>query len=372
MRSLLPLLRCSTLAVGQLISPVGPTTTLTQKTTECNILTYGACVRPNPGSRLVIPEGEYLINWGGNWEIERSLILQGFAGVDVLNLTINGEGDHKFLLDVLVIHGPTRLVRLISLTNASLHDLILIDSPKFHTILDFAVNVEAYHLTIRGANLGSYDGIDGIGTNYYIHDNEVTNLDECVSVESPSHHALIENLVLNVSADISNIYARNISILNGNNIAFIITYPGGSGTVTNITFENFRSKPYTGAVTLRNILFRNISGSVADGAKRPPLYLVANDLTFSTNVTEEAISVWTETGDKVVNKIILEYTVAAKPTGWVEPALPSWAMVSTGYGTGSPISVYTPVPLWRPNGVGYDLYYWRRFCGLVLRWKVYP
>lgn len=30
-----------------------------------------------------------------------------------------------------------------------------------------------YHLTIRGANLGSYDGIDAIGTNYWIHDNEV-------------------------------------------------------------------------------------------------------------------------------------------------------------------------------------------------------
>lgn len=67
-----------------------------------------------------------------------------------------------------------RLVRLISPTNASVHDLILVDSPKFHIVLDFAVNVEVYHLTIRGANLGSYDGIDAIGTNYYIHDNEVS------------------------------------------------------------------------------------------------------------------------------------------------------------------------------------------------------
>lgn len=64
-------------------------------------------------------------------------------------------------------------MRLISPTNASVHDLILVDSPKFHIVLDFAVNVEAYHLTIRGANLGSYDGIDAIGTNYYIHDSEV-------------------------------------------------------------------------------------------------------------------------------------------------------------------------------------------------------
>lgn len=50
------------------------------------------------------------------------------------------------------------------------------DSPKFHIVLDFVLNVEVYHLTIRGANLGSYDGIDAIGTNYYIHDNEVCHL----------------------------------------------------------------------------------------------------------------------------------------------------------------------------------------------------
>lgn len=67
-----------------------------------------------------------------------------------------------------------RLVRIVSPTNASIHDLLLIDSPKFHFVLDFATNVEVYHLTIRGANLGSYDGIDAIGTNYYIHDNEVS------------------------------------------------------------------------------------------------------------------------------------------------------------------------------------------------------
>ncbi|KAE8352875.1 pectin lyase fold/virulence factor [Aspergillus coremiiformis] len=488
MRPLLPLLLYSTLALGQLIGPVGPTTPLSQKTKECNILTYGAvgdnstdistalertfneCVRPHPGSRLVVPEGQYLLsrgvvlsnatNWafqldglitaayGGNWEINRSLVLQGFAGVDVLNSTINGEGDHKFLLDVLVIVNAVdfefyssnglgafqgqgylyrnlnntnrpRLIRLVSPTNASVHDLILVDSPKFHIILDFAVNVEAYHLTIRGANLGSYDGIDAIGTNYYIHDNEVTNRDECVSVKSPSHHALIENLVcnqagsgisigsLNVSAEISNIVARNINIIQGNNIAFIKTYPGGSGYVTNVTFENFRSKaslygisinqywqntfePDTGSVALSNIVLRNFSGSVADGVKRPPLFLIANDLTYATNVTVEDISLWTETGDKVVNRInnvfgtgddsygphnglaqlksgekptpyTSRYTITATPTGWVKPASPTWAAPSTGYGTANPIPVYTPAPLWRPNGVDYDLHYWGSF-----------
>ncbi|KAJ0339403.1 hypothetical protein KNSL1_012018 [Colletotrichum chrysophilum] len=222
---------------AQLTGPVGPTTALSKKTTECNILNYGgisdnstdvadaienaykSCVLVHAGSRLIVPEGNYLIkrtailsngtNWafqldglitlayGGNWTVDHELILQGFAGVEQLNATINGEG---------------------------------------------------------------------------------------------------------------------------NNIAFIKTYPGGSGYVTNITFENFRSKaslygldinqywqntfePDTGAVALSNLIFKNFSGSVADGAKRPPLYLIANDLTYATNVTVEGFSLWTESGTYVVNKI---------------------------------------------------------------------
>ncbi|BCR94991.1 uncharacterized protein AKAW2_12037S [Aspergillus luchuensis] len=241
--SLIPLSLLAGLTAGQLIGPVGPTTNLEDKTIECNILdyggvadnqtdvaasieaTFGECVLNNPKSRLVIPEGNYLIkrsvvlsngtNWafqldglittayGGNWTVDRELILQGFAGEQIINSTINGEGDGKFLLDVLVIVNAVdfefyssnglgafqgqgyiyrnlentdrpRLVRLISPTNASVHDLILVDSPKFHIVFDFAVNLEAYHLTIRGANLGSYDGIDAIGTNYYIHDSEAS------------------------------------------------------------------------------------------------------------------------------------------------------------------------------------------------------
>ena len=64
---------------GQLIGPVGPITPLSNKTTECNILDYGAksdnssnvapaihaafqqCVQTNPGSRLLVPNGSYLL-----------------------------------------------------------------------------------------------------------------------------------------------------------------------------------------------------------------------------------------------------------------------------------------------------------------------
>lgn len=101
---------------------------------------------------------------------------------------------------------------------------------------------------------------------------------------------------------------------------------------------------------------------MADGAKRPPLYLVANDLTYALNVTVEEFSVWTETGTSVINKInnifgtgddsygtnngiksleagelpstyTSSYTVTATPTNWQAPSTPSWAAPSTGYGS---------------------------------------
>ncbi|KAF5974125.1 murein transglycosylase [Fusarium coicis] len=422
------------LATAQLTGPVGPLTSLSQKTHKCNILNYGAindnstdtadaiektvntCVLSNAGSRLIIPDGQYLIkrsvvlsngtNWalqldgmitlayGGNWTVDRKLVLQGFAGVELLNATINGEGDGQFLQNGLTIINPVdfefysqngkgaiqgqgyiyrnlantfrpRLVRVISPINTSIHDLILVDSPKFHIVFDFAENLEVYHLSIRGANL--YDGVDVVGTNYWIHDIEVTNRDECVSVKSPSNHALIENLVcnqagsgisigsLNTSASIANIHARNINIIQGHNIAFIKTYRGGSGYVTNITFENFRSKaslygldinqywqntfePDTGAVALSNLVFKNFSGSVADGSKRPPLFLVANDLSFATNVTVEdfnnifghrdnsygqANGIKSLASGQSPTPYTSTYTVAATPTGWTTLSFPT-------------------------------------------------
>lgn len=78
--------------------------------------------------------------------------------------------------EILTIVSPSRprLVRIVSPVSASFHDLILVDSPKFHFVFQFGRDIEVYHLTIRGANLGSYDGIDAVGENYWIHDNEVS------------------------------------------------------------------------------------------------------------------------------------------------------------------------------------------------------
>lgn len=134
-------------SLSQLIGPVGATTPLNEKTHECNILDYGGianndtdvapsitlafekCVKRHSKSRLIVPPGHYLLkqsivlcnatNWAfqldglitaeyiGNvstkYTVPRELILQGFAGAQALNSTINGEGDGEFLQNLIVI-----------------------------------------------------------------------------------------------------------------------------------------------------------------------------------------------------------------------------------------------------------------------------
>lgn len=128
----------------------------------------------------------------------------------------------RFGADIFV-HRP-RLIRMVTSTNWSLHDLILVDcefhfsapfelalirvtsAPEFHLVIQAGSNGEVYNMAIRGAwpakpmrferadrqsaggNLGGSDGVDVWGTNHWIHDVEVTNRDECVTVkvDSPS------------------------------------------------------------------------------------------------------------------------------------------------------------------------------------------
>lgn len=50
--------------------------------------------------------------------------------------------------------------------------------------MDTVQGGEVYNLIIRGGNEGGLDGIDVWGFNMYIHDVEVTNKDECVTVKA--------------------------------------------------------------------------------------------------------------------------------------------------------------------------------------------
>jgi rhamnogalacturonan hydrolase len=67
-------------------------------------------------------------------------------------------------------------VRIITSNNWSLHDLIFVDSPEFHVIVDNSNTGEIYTVAIRGADIGGSDGVDVTGTNIWVHDVMVSHL----------------------------------------------------------------------------------------------------------------------------------------------------------------------------------------------------
>jgi rhamnogalacturonan hydrolase len=76
-------------------------------------------------------------------------------------------------------NGPSpRILRLSKVTNFSVHDIALVDSPQFHLTLDTCTNGEVYNMIIRGGAEGGLDGVDVWGSNIWVHDVEVTNKDE--------------------------------------------------------------------------------------------------------------------------------------------------------------------------------------------------
>ncbi|KAG6019331.1 hypothetical protein E4U41_003283 [Claviceps citrina] len=104
-------------------------------------------------------------------------------------------------------YGP-RIMRLQKCSNFSVHDFVLVDSPKFHLSLDTCTNGEVYNLVIHGGHKGGLDGIDVWGSNIWVHDVEVSNRDE-------------------------NIYTHH------SNHMYMIKSRGGSGSVSAVTLENF-------------------------------------------------------------------------------------------------------------------------------------
>jgi rhamnogalacturonan hydrolase len=139
-------------------------------------------------------------SFGGN-----AFVIENANDVEVFSSNglgaINGQG---YITRITASGQNARLFRFISCTDISIHDIILVDSPTFHLVFNSVSNMEAYQITVRGPDMGGTDGIDVICTdNCYIHDIEVTNRDECISVKSPSNNILIEDIYCNQSGGMS-------------------------------------------------------------------------------------------------------------------------------------------------------------------------
>ncbi|EFX03038.1 rhamnogalacturonase a [Grosmannia clavigera kw1407] len=346
---------------AQLSGTVGPTTSRAAKaaTKVCNIMSYGgvasattdnsaaiasAWAACKTGGEVYIPAGSYgLSSW---------LTLNGGSGVSInlegqiYRMTAGTGGGNLFFIEHTTDfefysanskgaiqgygyqfheqgeYGP-RLIRLNKVTDFSIHDIVLVDSPAFHMTIDTCTNGEVYNVVVRGGNKGGLDGIDIWGTNIWVHDVEVTNKDECVTVKSPASNILVERVFCNwsggcaigslgASTDIHDIVYNHVYSQNCNQM-MMIKSNGGSGELYNAQFNNFmgHSNAYTldldtawssmskaagDGVEYNNLTFADWHGTCSNGANRPPMRLVCQSAVPCTEIDVTNFNVWTEAG----------------------------------------------------------------------------
>ncbi|KAL5512388.1 hypothetical protein ACEPAG_3380 [Sanghuangporus baumii] len=405
--------------LGQLSGSVGPTTPLSEKTgTICNVLDYGGsigssdigpaignaftnCVQQHPeGATLYIPPGNYnmqtwqTLNHGTKWAFQMDGVITRTSTTGGNMIAIQNADDFEFFSSNSAgaiqgngyqcrNNGP-RLIRMVTSNNFSVHDLILVDSPEFHLVIQDGSNGEIYNMAIRGTNLGGSDGIDVWGTNYWIHDVEVTNRDECVTVKSPASNILVERIWCNQSGGsaigslgsgtaIENVIYRNV-YTNGGNQIFMIKSNGGDGYVRNVQFQDFISRgtayglninqywssqstaPGNG-VQLSNIQFQNWDGSVVNGVQRAPIQILCADGAPCTGIVLNNVNLWSDT-NQAVDKCESAFgsgaclrsgtptsyaattTTISRPAGFTTPPSLSGDL-SQGFATNSPIPIPT-------------------------------
>ncbi|KAF3906743.1 Polygalacturonase [Arthrobotrys entomopaga] len=221
-------------------------------------------------------------------------------------------------------------MRFVDCTNWSIHDLAMADSPAFFIVVEQGSNGEMYNLVLHGHSEGGLDGIDISGTNHWVHDIEVSNKDECVTVKSPASNFLIERIYCNWSGGsaigslstgtaISNIVYNNVYSWQCNQM-MMIKSNGGTGSVKSVTFENFigHSNAYSldidqywsgqsagdlsTGVALSGITFSNWHGTCANGAQRAPIQILCSDAAPCTGITLTNFALWTDTGSTELYK----------------------------------------------------------------------
>ncbi|KIO23148.1 glycoside hydrolase family 28 protein [Tulasnella calospora MUT 4182] len=414
-RFLLATLLTASAAYAQLTGHVGPTSTTTAKRAKiCNVLDYGgtigssdigpailntfnSCVKGNYAT-LYVPAGSYdmatwvTLNGASNWAFQMDGVITRTSTTSGHMIVIQNANDFEMFSSnsAGAIQGNgyqcrnagPRLLRVITSTNFSVHDLIFVDSPEFHVIVQGGSNGELYNLAIRGTNLGGSDGVDITGNNHWVHDVEVTNRDECVTVKSPASNFLIERIWCNQSGGsamgslsdgtaISNIVYRNVYTNGGNQIYMFKSY-GGSGYVKNVLLQNFLARgtaygldvnqywssqtPGTGpGVQFTNITFDTWDGYVADGVARPPIQFICADATPCQQMILKDVRLWSATGKAVVKcesaygtgsclkasgttSYAITTSSITQPAGYTVPPTLAGDLAS-GFATNSPIPI---------------------------------
>lgn len=272
-------------AYAQLSGSVGPTSTFVHKADImiCDVTDYGAtssadfgaaftsawnaCAASGNGGLVYVPPGEYPLKTGVSVKDADNMAVQ-FDGTVYRDAELTSDYFFAFnnLQNFELFSGNSkgaiqgygyeylengdygaRLLLIQDTNNASLHGLTLVDSPSYYVKIGSCESMEIYNMRVYGVTtLGETDAFDVSGSNIWVHDVEVTNGDECVTVKSPANNFLFESIYCNLSGgtaigslglstSVKDISYKNL-YMNNADACFLKTH-GGSGTVSSVTWD---------------------------------------------------------------------------------------------------------------------------------------
>nr|GAT55857.1 pectin lyase-like protein [Mycena chlorophos] len=323
---------------------------------ECSVLSYGGvadnttdlgpaltktwqqCVIPNVNSvnsgvatdvLLYVPAGNYLLastvtfddalNWNlhiaGNIYLPFNPSLTGtmLTFENCNNIVLNGPGaiygnGYRYRPggDLTLYPSRPRLIRFQNCNNCDISAVTLYDAPMFHVTVIGNNNV-VHNQAIIASHIGETDGYDMSGNNNYVHDVNVENGDECVTVKTPTNGFLAENIVCkwtagcnigsfgagNTAVNVQNVVYKNVTVSNSDSGISIKSYPDNAGVVKNISYTGFSfdAAAYplyvsvfwagdgddTGSLQISDVTYTSISGSGTP--TRPGVLLDCNKAT---------------------------------------------------------------------------------------------
>ncbi|KAJ3162830.1 hypothetical protein HDU86_003805 [Geranomyces michiganensis] len=286
---------------------------------------YTSCVKPKPGSTLLIPRGAHSLQTNVIFDKPVPFTLRIDGDIDIpfnpklggtllhftrcTGITVTGTGSihgngnlWREGRNLSRFPGRPRLLRLERCDNSLISDLRFINAAKFH-ITVIGDNNEIRNIDIKADNIGETDGIDISGNNNYVHDVSVENGDECVTVKSPTTNFKAENIICKATAGcnigsfgpvggtaaIDGVYYRNVTMISSSAGVMLKSYPSTTGYVRNIVYEDFTltdvaypidldmewchgpCPPMTGTLKVTKATFKNFVVAGSSGSSRRPV-----------------------------------------------------------------------------------------------------
>ncbi|KAL8151292.1 hypothetical protein V2J09_021100 [Rumex salicifolius] len=225
------------------------------------------------------------------------------------------------------------MIRFFTSSNLTLSGVRIQNSPQFHVKFDDCEGVSIDKLSINSPRTSpNTDGIHIQNTkSVAISNSIIANGDDCISIGpgcmdvdidgvtcTHSHGISIGSLgVQHTQACVSNITVRNAIIRDSDNGLRIKTWQGGSGSVTDISFENIQMdntknciiidqyycltkacRNETSAVYLSGVSYKNIKGTY-NATASAPIHFACSDSVPCTNITMSEVELLPAQGELV-------------------------------------------------------------------------